>query len=163
MITIKEDGTLLIEEARIIWPNFSGKPTKFNPAGGKREFNVLIDNPEVAQRMREDGWNVKIKPPREEGDPPFCYMPVAVEFPTPERNFPMKIVQFSGQGAVDIFEDTVGNLDYARIVGAKMAIRPYHWETATGKGIKAYLKTLHIWLEEEDFASDFDTVEDAPF
>ncbi len=168
-IARKDDGTLLIEDAKIIWPNFSGKPTKFNPAGGKRDFNVIIDDPDVAQQMRDEGWNVKIKPPREEGDGVFCYMQVAVEYPTPEKNFPMRIVQFADKRAVDILEDAVSNLDYARIKTTKMAIRPYHWQTATGSGIKAYLKTLHIVLEEEDFAEDYEAYtniavdEDSPF
>ena len=165
-ITKNENGVLFIEGATLIFKNFAGRPGKFN-AAGERSFNVVIDDPEVAQQMRNDGWNVKIKPPREEGDGMFCYLPVSVVFPTPDRNFPIKIVQFTKNGPVNLNEETVGLLDMARITSAKIAIRPYHWTTATGSGIKAYLRTLHVVLEEEDFAADFDAFnnmdDDMPF
>lgn len=158
-ITKKDNGVLLIEGTTLIFKNFAGRPGKYN-AAGDRSFNIVIDDPEVAQQMRNDGWNVKIKPPREEGDGMFCYLPVSVVFPTPERNFPIKIVQFTKNGPINLNEETVGLLDMARITSAKVAIRPYHWTTATGSGIKAYLRTLHVVLEEEDFAADFDEFND---
>ena len=153
-----EQGVLFIEDAQLIFKNFAGRPSQYNQAG-QRSFNVVIDDVDMAQRLRDEGWNVKIKPPREEGDGMFCYLPVAVVFPTPERNFPIKIVQFTKNGTVNLNEDTVGLLDMAHILKANVAIRPYNWHTATGSGIKAYLRTLHVTLEEDDFASDYDGFE----
>ena len=154
-ITKNEQGVLFVEDATIIFKNFAGRPGPYNQAGD-RNFALKIDDPETAQQMREDGWNVKIKPPREEGDAPFCYLPVSVVFPTPERNFPMKIVQFTKNGPIELNEETAGNLDMARFANCKVAIRPYHWTTATGSGVKAYLRTMHVVLEEADFAADYD-------
>ena len=44
-----------IEGARIVFRNLSGKPDKFNPQGGKRTFAVVIDDPEFAQSLKEEG------------------------------------------------------------------------------------------------------------
>lgn len=164
-LTKNEQGVLFVEDATIIFKNFAGRPGPYN-AAGDRSFALKIDDPELAQSMRDDGWNVKIKPPKEEGDAPFCYLPVAVVFPTPERNFPMKIVQFTKNGPVELTPDTAGNLDMARFSSCKVAICPYNWHTATGTGVKAYLRTMHVVLEEGDFAADyegFENSEDFPF
>ena len=73
-ITFAPKGILQIDDARIIFRNFSGEPSKFNRAGD-RNFAVVIPEQDIADALINDGWNVKIKPPREEGDTPFMYLP----------------------------------------------------------------------------------------
>ena len=51
---------LVIENCRITFKNFSGKETKFNPAG-RRNFAVVLDE-DTAHKLSDDGWNVKIRP-----------------------------------------------------------------------------------------------------
>lgn len=157
-ITRDERGALLVEDATIIFKNFAGRAGKFNKEG-ERSFALVIEDPELAQSLREEGWNVKIMPARTEDEGVFCYLSVAVVFPTAERNFPIKIVQFTKNGPVELNAETVGLLDMARFSSCKVAIRPYNWTTSTGSGIKAYLRTMHVVLEEGDFASDYDDCE----
>ena len=38
---------VVIEDAHLIWKNFSGEETQFNRAGN-RNFNVIIDDPDFA-------------------------------------------------------------------------------------------------------------------
>ena len=163
----EKDGTLIVEGATILpgsYRNFSGAPDSFNPAGGKRYFNFVIDDAEAAQQMREDGWNVKIKPPREEGDSPFCFLKVAVSFPKPgSKGRPLDIAMFKAKGVNKLDEETVGLLDGAFITNANMTIRPYHWQTAGGSGIAAYVQELHAWVKEDYFSSDYDEYGDIPF
>ena len=163
-------GTLLIRGAKILagsFRNFSGAPDKFNPQGGKRYFNVAIEDPEAAQQMVEDGWNVKIRPPREEGDAPFSYLKVAIAFPRPgTKARPLDIIMFNGKGANPLDEETIGLLDGAFITDANVAIRPYHWESAGKTGVAAYLQVLHAKVRDEYFADDFDSMlpaDDMPF
>ena len=72
-------GVVQIDDARIIYRNFAGAPSKFNREGD-RNFAVVIDDQDIAEALTEKGWNVKIKPPREEGDEPFMFLPVKVKF-----------------------------------------------------------------------------------
>lgn len=168
-LTRDNDGTLVMREVTILpgsYRNFSGAPDNFNPAGGKRYFNVVIDDPDIAQELRDEGWNVKIKPPREEGDIPFCFLKVAVAFPKPgSKARDLDISMFKSNGVNRLTEETIGCLDGAFITNANVAIRPYHWETAGGSGIAAYVQGLHVWIKEDYFASDYDGYDpmDAPF
>ena len=64
-----EAKTFLVEGAKLIFRNFSGKKSTYN-ATGKREFAVVLPE-DYAERMLADGWNVKILEPRDEGDDPW--------------------------------------------------------------------------------------------
>jgi hypothetical protein len=59
------NGNLNVENAAMIYKNFSGKPTRVNPQGGKRTFSLVL-NREVAEKLNNMGWNVKVKEVRDQ-------------------------------------------------------------------------------------------------
>ena len=72
-------NVLEIENARIIYRNFEGLASKYNREGD-RNFAVIIPDDDICQELINNGWNVKIKPPRDEDDSPFMFLPVKVKF-----------------------------------------------------------------------------------
>lgn len=137
------DGTILIEDAKLIFRNFSGKEGQYNREGD-RNFAVLLDEG-TAQVLLRDGWNVKYLKAREEGDEPAPYLQVAVNF----KGRPPRVVQISSRGRIDLGEDEVEILDWVDISKVDMIVRPYEW-TVNGKtGIKAYLKSIFVTIEED--------------
>ena len=147
-----------VDDGRIIWPNFAGRETQFNDRG-KRNFNWRIDDPELADRLVADGWNVKIKPPREEGDIPFMHLAVKVNF---EGWNPPNVYLVSGDNVRKLDEESVGILDDIKIEKADFDIRAYDYNTPRGSGRAAYLHGARIVqrLEYDRFSPVED---DVPF
>ena len=142
-------GVVQIDEARIIYRNFAGAPSKFNREGD-RNFAVVIEDQDIAEALTEKGWNVKIKPPREEGDEPFMFLPVKVKF---NDRGPRVYLQNSlgGRNRVTLDEDTVGILDNVDITNVDLDIRPYDWDVQGKTGRTAYLQSICVTLEVDRF------------
>lgn len=151
-----------IENARLVFRNFAGKPDKFNPQGGKRGFSVVLSDHKFANDLKEEGWNIKQFNPRDEDDTePDYYLPIKVSFDVR----PPHIYLCTKRAKVLLEETTINQLDYAEISGVDIIISPYSYEVGGRTGISAYVKTMYVNVVEDEFASKyaFDDEEPLPF
>lgn len=138
-------GILQIDDARIVYRNFAGAGSKFNREGD-RNFSIIIDDPDVADYLISLGWNVKIKPPRDEDDTPFMHLPVKIKFN--ERG--PAIYLKTGNRINRLDEENVAILDNVDIAAVDLDIRPYDWEVNGKSGRTAYLQSIHVTQEVAD-------------
>ena len=157
-ITFAPRGILQIDDARIVYRNFSGAPSKFNREGD-RNFAVVIETQEQADALIEEGWNVKIKAPRDEGEDPFIYLPVKIKF----NDRGPSVYLRSGKAMRKLGEDTVDVLDNVDILSVSMDLRPYDWEVNGKTGRTAYLQSINVTQEVDRFADMYAEVNDSPF
>lgn len=160
----KRLDNLRIENANVLprpFRNFSGEAGKYNREGD-RSFVTTIDDPEMAQKLKADGWNIREYIPKNddrEDATPVYQLNVAVRF----GDYPPKVIMICDGVKTRLDEDTINLLDTAMILEADLDIRPYHWELQDGReGIKAYLQNGYFTIANEDpFAAKY-AEEEAP-
>ena len=148
-ITYAPRDILQIDDARIIYRNFAGRGDKYNREGD-RNFAVVIPDEETADELTNLGWNVKIKPPREDGDTPFMFLPVKVKFNDRGPNVYLK----TGNVQNKLDEESVGLLDNIDIISIDLDIRPFDWDVNGKQGRTAYLQSIRVIQDVDRFAGD---------
>lgn len=144
-LNFKENGVIEINNARIIYRNFSGIGDKFTRPGD-RSFSVVIPDQDICDALLDDvsedgvAWNVKIKDANEEGQEPFRHLKVKLYFTNRGPNVYLQ----SGNNRVKLTEETIGCLDDIDIEKVDMDIRPYDG-IANGKPFRAaYLNAMLV-------------------
>ena len=144
---------LMIEDAKILFTNFAGSPTRYNSEGGKREFSVALPL-NLVEDLEKDGWNVKYRKNADgEFDPERPYLGVKVSY-----KFRAPAIWLIAGGRKQIMsEDTVGTLDNITIKTADVVIHPSVYDVRGQQGISAYVKELYVVMDDESasFASKY--------
>ena len=143
-MAFQQPAQFKVEGAQILWPNFAGRETQMN-AAGKRNFCIVL-TPEQGEQLIADGWNVKINEPREEGDDPFYYITVKVNFGAR----PPRVVLVTSKGNTNLDESTAELADFADIRYADVICNAYEWTVAGKSGRTAYAKTVILVIDEDD-------------
>lgn len=155
--------TITFRNAQIIFRNFTGKPTTFNPEGGERGFSILLDE-DLAKDLHDRGMNVKpLKKYEGDEDAEQMYqLPVAVSY----RIRPPRVYMVTGDGDVLPLrktlmpEDTLEMMDNLELGECHMVIAVSNYDVRGTKGKKAYLQSFfgHVLLDELE--QEYATVED---
>lgn len=144
---------LMIEDAKLLFTNFAGSPTRYNSEGGKREFSVALPL-DLVEDLEKDGWNVKYRKNADgEFDPerPYLGVKVSYKFRAPA------IWLITGGRKQLMTEDTVATLDDITIKTADVVIHPSVYDIRGQQGISAYVKELYVVMDDESasFASKY--------
>ena len=161
------NGNLNIENAVMIYKNFTGKPTRVNPAGGKRTFSLVL-NRDMAAQLFDMGWNIKVKEVRdqyEEGevtrtvgwqdfagglenefDHALIYTEVVVNENSEYPPKIYKVSEFNGEKSMALIPpDQWYRLDETELSNMDIVVHPYtHGRSVMNPDAKkGYLKTRY--------------------
>jgi len=153
---VYNDNTVLMEDVRIMFRNFKGAEGQYNREGD-RNFAVALDDG-VATAMAKDGWNVKWLKAREDGEAEQAYLAVSVNF----KGRPPRVVMVTSRGRTNLQEDEIELLDWADIRHVDLIVRPYEWVVAGKSGIKAYLQSLFVTIEEDALELKYRDIDQVP-
>ena len=145
---------LRINDAEIMYKNFSGKVSKYNP-NGNRSVTIVVPTQEIAERLLDEGWNVKTKYVASDPDADPKYI---LELKIKYDPYPPEIymVMMDSKKKVLLDEETVGNLDRSEIINADIIVRPSHWSVNGRNGVAGYVKKMFVVVEEDDFDKKYD-------
>lgn len=151
---------VMMEDVRLVFKNFAGKEGKYN-AEGDRNFGVIIPDQEKAEAMLADGWNIKYLKPREDDEEgeetPWLSVTVNFKKGRPPQIF---LVTQEGRKRTPLTEQTVEQLDWAEIVTADLIVRPYNWDVNGNTGIKAYVQSLYVTIEEDPLMRKYSAMDE---
>ena len=148
--------TLNIENATIGYRNFRGETSQFNQDGTK-SFHVFLSD-EDANRLSEEGWNVKWPKPRPDLSAEEDQRSPHMEITISEKFYPSKINLVAGDTLTRLDPEDADILDWSELDNVDLVIRPYNWEVNGNKGIKAYLKAGYFTIVTDEFASKYESM-----
>lgn len=158
-VTFAPKGILQIDDAKIIFRNFEGRGDKYNREGD-RNFSLLIEDPDTADALIKEGWNVRIKDGRDEDEGPFMRLPVKVKF----TDYGPNVYLVTGDRRNELDEESIACLDNIDIESVDMDIRPYDWEVNGRTGRTAYLQSMQVVQRIDRFAARYAAKEETlPF
>lgn len=144
--------------------NFEGRPSKIRPNGGIREFCMIIDNPEYAQKLAEFGFNVKTLTNRDGiQDEELHYLAVRVayydRYGEPVR-YPPKFKIFTANNECYYEEQNIKELDSAELADVKLKFTAHYNKVGDKEYQTPYLNSFQATMVD-DFM--FDEDDDMPF
>lgn len=147
----------MIENAILLWRNFSGAAKTFTPEG-KRTVNIVL-NEEIFAELAKQGYNVKRKAPKEgrEDDGDLLVLEAEARYSPTNRDPQIVMISPTRNSRTLLDATTVGALDFAVIANADVVLNPYKWgPNARGEsGVKAYLEQAFITIEENAFEAKY--------
>lgn len=134
---------LMIENARIIFRNFTGIEREFN-SPGDRNFSVVLE-PDLAKKLLAEGWRVKQLKSREEGEEGDYHLKVKVNY---AKGRPPRVVMITSNNRTELGADEVMLIDAADIMRADIMINGW-WSDMAGGGYGGFLKSIFVTLNED--------------
>ena len=152
---------LEISNATILFRNFAGEARPPYNAAGSRNFAVVID-PQTAESLRADGWNVRTVKSKDEELPPQEILTIRINT---DSNFPPRIylVHSPADGARPkpnlLSPEEYNILDFARFDNVDLQINPYIWQEKPQR-VTGYLATGYFTLAPDKFRDRYFLAED---
>ena len=144
-----EKKLISIENTRFIFKtNFSGDPARDTYGSDARRANIIISDPQQAEELLAEGFNVKQTKPRDDDEnfEPTYFVAINVNY---DSSWPPKIYLVSGDAEpVPLDEESIDILDKIYVINVNAVLNPYH-NQKTGR-CSLYVRTMYVEQDVED-------------
>lgn len=141
----RETKPILVENADILFRNFAGIERDFN-SEGDRNFSLVLE-PELAQKLKAEGWRVKQLKPKEEGEEGTYHLKVNVNYKTGRP--PRVVLITKSNPRTELGQDEVAMIDVIDIEKVDVLVNG-HWSDNQGGGFAGYLKSIFVTMNEDE-------------
>lgn len=146
-------NNVIIENAEIIFSNFSGREGRYNREGN-RCFSVMVPDESLAMQLKEDGWNIKERFINDEPTGRYYINGVNINF---DYYIKPVIVYVSNGNEIVLTEELLNSGIAAQLDGRgaeryDVSIRPSARKRPDGTvGIKGYVDEMRIVAKKSLF------------
>lgn len=148
-------NNLIIQDAKVIFPNFSGREGRYNREGN-RCFSVMVPDEKLAMQLKADGWNIKERVINDEATGEYYINGVNINF----SYYIKPIIHYISNGnEIELTEELLDSGIAAQLDGRgaehyDISIRPKTWERSDGSiGIKGYVDEMRIIAKKSLFSA----------
>lgn len=174
-------GTLQINDAHILFPNFEGRESMYNRKGD-RNFSIKIESFEDADILHKKGWNVKLESPdpdfvddlqsrgwnakyKSNLDPdegPRMRLDVKVKYNRREDGsiWGPQAYLWSGKNRTELDEESISCLDHIERECVNLDIVPSTWTVNGRSGRTAYLDIIEVFQRTNRFEERYNAMRD---
>lgn len=147
--------------AHIIWKNFRGEKGPYNTNGDK-SFAILINDPALAEELREEGWVLKELASNDDYDSVAYALKVKVRFD--KRPPKCKLITNIGgrQKQTILDENTISSLDWAEPEKIDLTISQSNWSMNGRTGVTAYLDVMYFTPVVDELEAEYADPDDFP-
>lgn len=140
---------VFVENTKFIFEtNFSGDPERDNYGSTARRANIIISQ-ELADKLSDEGFNVKATKPREgeeEGFIPKYFVKVQANY---DSDWPPKIYLVpDNEAPIELDENTIGRIDKVYVTNVNCVLNPYYSQRNNTWSL--YIQTMYVEFSEAD-------------
>lgn len=153
-------NNIIIEDAQVIFANFSGHEGRYNRAGN-RNFSVIIPDTNLALQLKDEGWNIKERVVNGESTGEYYISGVNINFDYFIKPRIVYITNVNGrEHEMELTEELLDSgiaeqLDGRGAERYDISIRPRVWKRNDDSfgGIKGYVDEMRIVAKKSLFGS----------
>lgn len=146
-----------IEGASITYRNFEGRETAYNREGA-RNFGVVLSD-EQAEELRELGWNVRTKAPKEGYEELGMTNTISIKVNYTYKPPSIFLVTRKGTKKTELPERLLRMVDWQDFINVDLTFGPYRWKKNGKSGIAAYLRSFYGEIREDPLREKYRGVE----
>lgn len=153
--------SITLENVPIVYKNFLGEKGQYNEEG-ERSFNIIIEDPDMAEQLAADGLNIKPYLD-EDGNITSYHFQVKVNY---NSRRPPRIYRVTQEGRRQQFLDSkqVGMLDSVTVSSVDITFGTWVWRESPLPNVSAYCNVMYAKVEEDPLDAKYAALlEGAPF